>query len=320
MKKIVTLSTSLSLLALVGLSNLTFAATPKVVYGEDNRVFVEDTTNELFKKLAHSTAVQIKSNKIKSLDDDGQFYSINPEKLKDSFINACEDESYSDVVNAGNCSGFLVGEDLLVTAGHCVRSESACHDGVWAFNYESSVLGDGHVLPAADVYKCKEIVNQSLSHVSKNDFALIRLDRKVKGREALKVRTSGRVSIGTELVVIGHPSGLPKIVADGAQVRDDQNDFFFKANLDTFGGNSGSAVFNAETGVVEGILVRGERDYYLDQEAGCNRVYKCEDDGCRGEDVTRITVIPELAPGMTPVEPEAPGFGNGVGVIPFFGM
>lgn len=332
MKKISSLVPSLSLAVVMGVSNLTIAATPKVVYGDDNRVFVEDSPNELYQKLALSTAVQIKSNKIKMLDDSGEYYTVNPEQLKDSFINACEDETFSDVVNAGNCSGFLVGEDLLVTAGHCMRSQYDCNNGVWAFNYESSVLGDGTLLPSEDVYKCKEIINQSLSHRSKNDFALIKLDRVVANREPLKVRTEGRVEIGTELVVIGHPSGLPKIVADGAQVRDDQNDFFFKANLDTFGGNSGSAVFNAKTGVVEGILVRGERDYYMDYEAGCNRVYKCEDGGCRGEDVTRITVIPELAPGMTPEEPEEtgsvfggflvpqPGLSDRPEIVPFFGM
>ncbi|MCF8059642.1 MAG: serine protease [Bacteriovoracaceae bacterium] len=302
MKKLSSLT--LSILLISGLSHVQAAVAPKVIYGEDDRVLVENSDNELYKKLALSTAVQIKNTKL-SASDDGKSFTVNPEKLKESFMNVCEDERYADVINAGNCSGFLVGEDLLVTAGHCMRSEFDCENAKWAFNYQASVVANNTELPSEDVYNCVEVINQELSTASKNDFALIRLDRKVAGREPLKFRTEGRAPIGTPLVVIGHPSGLPTIVADGAFIRTEDNDFFFKANLDTFGGNSGSAVFNADTGEIEGILVRGERDYVFDQAAGCNRVYQCENDGCRGEDVTRITNIPELVPGMTPVEPEA---------------
>lgn len=322
MKKV----SSLTLSALIATTAFSFSNTharsagrrivPKVIYGEDDRVLVENSDNELYKKLAMSTAVQIKNTKL-TASEDGKSFTVNPEKLRESFMNVCEDERYADVINAGNCSGFLVGEDLLVTAGHCMRSEFDCENAKWAFNYQANVVSENTELPSDDVYECAEIVSQQLSTVSKNDYALIRLNKKVAGREPLKFRTEGRAPIGLPLVVIGHPSGLPTIVADGAFVRDEDNDFFFKANLDTFGGNSGSAVFNAETGVVEGILVRGERDYVFDSEAGCNRVYQCENDGCRGEDVTRITVIPELAPGMTPEEPEATPTGF---PFPFLGM
>ena len=61
------------------------------------------------------------------------------------------------------------------------------------------------------------------------------------------------------------------------------------ANLDTYGGNSGSAVFNAKTGLVEGILVRGEQDYV--QKGDCRVSNVCPADGCRGEDVTKILSV-----------------------------
>lgn len=69
---------------------------------------------------------------------------------------------------------------------------------------------------------------------------------------------------------------------------------FFSANLDTFQGNSGSAVFNAETGMIEGILVRGEEDFIPNQAEMCIEANKCANDKCRGEDVTRLTAIPEV--------------------------
>src|SRR5690606_7248906 len=117
------------------------------------------------------------------------------------------------------------------------------------------------------------------------DYAVIELDRDVVGHTPLKIRRTGSVSVGDELVVIGHPAGLPVKVAGGANVRQLQQDYFV-ANLDTFGGNSGSAVFNLSTGEVEGILVRGEVDFVT--RNGCRISNTCADAGCRGEDVTSI--------------------------------
>jgi hypothetical protein len=52
-------------------------------------------------------------------------------------------------------------------------------------------------------------------------------------------------------------------------------------------------VFNAHTGLVEGILVRGESDYESNSvdEKNCMRVKKCVMEECRGEDVQKIPPI-----------------------------
>ena len=105
-----------------------------------------------------------------------------------------------------------------------------------------------------------------------------------------EIRKSGGVEVGEDLVVIGHPTGLPTKIADGANVRRRAGTYFV-ANLDTYGGNSGSAVFNANTGVVEGILVRGETDYRRDYRRNCRVSNVVSDNGGRGEDVTYITNI-----------------------------
>ena len=57
----------------------------------------------------------------------------------------------------------------------------------------------------------------------------------------------------------------------------------FMTNLDTFGGNSGSPVYNAKTHKVEGILVRGERDY-VPNEDGSGMVTTVCDEWCSGEE------------------------------------
>jgi hypothetical protein len=96
---------------------------------------------------------------------------------------------------------------------------------------------------------------------------------------------------------------LPLKVAGGAKVRSNSSPGYFVANLDTYGGNSGSAVFNAQTLKVEGVLVRGETDF--NDSGSCTVSNRCSDSSCRGEDVTRIaSVIPFIPkntdPGNTP--------------------
>ena len=83
---------------------------------------------------------------------------------------------------------------------------------------------------------------------------------------------------------------MPSKIAGGSFIRSVE-DGYFVANLDTYGGNSGSIVINDATGEAEGILVRGEQDYQRNSEEGCYESVRCEDLGCRGEDVTLISTL-----------------------------
>lgn len=276
-------------LILTLLSNMLLAA-PKVVYGEDDRVDVFESTNAMFVELSKSTAAMISTSRLSSANDG--LVSILGRTLADN--GRCESERFSHQVVAANCSGFLVAEDLLVTAGHCIRTEVDCKENDWVFGFkvENDTQSDVSV-EKENIYKCKEIISQSLNPLTKDDYALIRLDRKVKDRAPLNFRKRGKVKESTSLVVIGHPSGLPTKIADGAIVRE-VGRVYFKANLDTYGGNSGSPVFNAENGRVEGILVRGETDYVYNSEKKCYETNYLPNDGGQGEDVTHITNIRAL--------------------------
>ncbi len=255
-----------------------------VVYGEDNRKDVFESTNPSFIELSKSTAAMIKGSNLKLLTNNE--IEITASTLQQRGI--CSKERFSQQISAANCSGFLVAEDKLVTAGHCIRSEADCMNFKWVFDYRVEFSDQGTInVPKTSVYTCKKIISRSLDNVTKDDYAFIELDRKVTDRQPLKVRRGGKVEKGAPLVVIGHPTGLPTKIADGANVRTLQGKYFV-ANLDTYGGNSGSAVFNVETEEVEGILVRGETDYVLNSTLGCQVSNVCPADGCRGEDVTYI--------------------------------
>lgn len=261
-----------------------------VIYGEDNRRDVYDSTNASYIELSKSTAAMIDSSSL-TKNSTGDI-SISGTKLEERGI--CAKERFSQQLSAANCSGFLISNNVLVTAGHCIKNQNDCKTYKWVFDFKVDHEDQLDVnVPADSVYSCKKIISRTLDSVSQDDYAVIQLDRKVTDRQPLKYRTSGKIAKGAKLVVIGHPTGLPTKIADGATVRGLQTKFF-QANLDTYGGNSGSAVFNADTLEVEGILVRGENDYIYDNTLGCEVSNVCADNGCRGEDVTYITNIPAL--------------------------
>lgn len=267
----------------------TAVANTKVIYGDDNRLDVFAATNSLHVELSRSTAAMISGS---ALSQSSDVFTVRGSTLRSRGM--CASERFANQMTAARCSGFLVGPDLLVTAGHCVRSSNDCRNYKWVFDYKQSEGKASINVPITSVYGCAKVIEQSLDRRTMDDYALIKLDRKVTDRTPLTYRNTGKVEDNAPLVVIGHPTGLPTKIAAGANVRNNNNNYYFVSNLDTYGGNSGSAVFNSETGLVEGILVRGETDYIYDRNQGCRVSNLCTDSGCRGEDVTRITNISAL--------------------------
>ena len=140
------------------------------------------------------------------------------------------------------------------------------------------------------------------------DYAVVRLDRPVTapGAVPLKIRRTGSVAEGARLGVIGYPSGLPQKVAFGNDTTVRKNfesaddEVYFAANTDTYGGNSGSPIFNAITGDVEGVLSVGTSDFSLvdsdsDGFADCFSSIRLPNE-IGGELATRITQLQHFIP------------------------
>lgn len=279
-------------LSVLALSFSAFASNTQVdvIYGEDNRKDVFESTDSALVELSRSTAAMISMDNLKTVKN-GEI-QISAGTLAGRGV--CAKERFSKQISAANCSGFLVAPNVLVTAGHCIKTAADCASYKWVFDYKVDHADQGAVnVPKTSVVSCKKIISRSLDQISKDDYAVIELDRKVKDRRPLAFRKTGKITKGTAIAVIGHPTGLPTKIADGAKVRSLSTKFFV-ANLDTYGGNSGSAVFNTKTSEVEGILVRGENDYVYDSALGCQVSNVCASDACRGEDVTFITHIEAL--------------------------
>lgn len=262
----------------------------KVVYGEDNREDAIDYFDLKMVLLSESVAAQVSFSKLKKIGENQ--FRIKGRKLESRGI--CKSERFSQQPMAAKCSAFLVGKDLVMTAGHCMETISDCKRNAIVFGFKKEADSSEYVVSKDDVYNCKEILLQKLDTETGEDYALIRLEREVIGRAPLSVRKIGEVDKSSILTVIGHPSGIPMKISGEGRVRDNRAKSFFVTTLDTFHGNSGSPVLN-EDGLVEGILVRGEDDYEYDRVRECSVVKVCKKSECQGEDVTRTTDIKGLA-------------------------
>lgn len=269
-----------------------------IVYGKDGRVEPFEMKGTIWEEVSKSVATRVNLKNLPNIPD-STVYKIKPRTLLGA-RSLCEDEKFSKQNLLGTCTGFLVGKDILVTAGHCMTKEADCTEQAWVFDYQLNSPYDETYksVPKKNVYRCKRIIGHIYdqgSLGSKLDYAVIQLAKTPHNRAPLKFRKEGSIELNTPVVVIGYPSGLPLKITDGGMVRINSEENYFTGDLDTFGGNSGSPVFNKNTGIVEGILVRGQLDYTYDREGNCTRVNVvnkiCEGEGCKLEDVTRITQV-----------------------------
>lgn len=272
-------------ISVLTLLSMTALAEIKVIYGNDNRQDIYQVSNAMHKKLAASTAGMIKVNLFTKSSREG-FFDLRGTRSLERGQNLCPSEAFSQQQTAPTCTGFLVGPDTIVTAGHCYKSfdtpENVCKNFAWVFDYnmKSASHDPTRDIPIQNIYICKKVVAAELGLTA--DYAVIKLDRPVIGRAPLKLRTTGKIDNSSSLVVIGHPTGLPTKVSSAGRVTKNTEAHSFSTTLDTFHGNSGSAVFDASTGVIEGILIQGKNDYMPSKSSdprSCMVVNKCDDNG-----------------------------------------
>lgn len=198
--------------------------------------------------------------------------------LKDSYI-LCDGEAFLEEIAWSQCSGVLVGKDLFLTAGHCVKRKEDCANLEIYFGFERTP-------EAADgPYKCKEIIAQKDDAPRGGDYALLKLDRSPQ-RNPLEL-ASEPPSQKSNLWSFSHPLGLPLMYAP-AKWKTSAGQSYFRVEVDTFEGSSGSPLIN-EKGQVAGILSSGGEDIDEDElhEArrtnSCVRFRTCDDGICPGE-------------------------------------
>jgi hypothetical protein len=283
-------------------------ARERVLYGEDDRRNYGDlkTTKEE-RRAADAIAVFVRSSEV-TPDGKGTF-SMTSGKIgycaPHQLTRGQPPERFYDEPTPGFCSGFKIGPDLMATAGHCIKTAAQCATTriVFGFRKEEGKEAPEKDISGSDIYKCSEIIAGELNSATGDDWRIIRVDREISAPQVtLRTASAGYSPLGTKLTVIGHPSGMPIKIADEAIVRRHEGSVFV-ADLDTYGGNSGSPVFNSERLkdgelLVEGILVRGEDDFV--QTTPCLRSRRCPRfSQCRGEDVTYASKLEQILARVT---------------------
>lgn len=265
-------------------------AVQKGVYGVDDRVDVYELTDSANKADSEGVVALFWAEQLTE-NEDGTF-SLRTVKYGDKY-RLCSMERFHSQPTGAFCSGVLVAADIVATAGHCINEANVGRARfVFGFRMMDAMTAVVRLAPN-DVFEGREVLGRR--EVKEGaDWALVRLNR-ASDRKPARIRTTGRLPDNEKLHVVGHPCGLPAKFAAGATVRSNESKAFFVANLDTYGGNSGSPVFNSSTHIVEGLLVRGERDF-VKTDGDCFVSMVCPTTGCRGEDCTRTTEFYELLP------------------------
>lgn len=190
-------------------------ATPQAIVGLDQRRSITTATST-YRALGRSVA------RLRIMTDEGQGY----------------------------CTGFLLGEGLLMTNEHCVRTDAEAASLLVDFAFDSWSA-------RAEVVRGARL----LAVDAALDYALLQLPKSVEasfGRVHLE--TVQAVRDRQELLIIQHPGGEPKQISlEGCVVAGEQREGAtavktdFGHECDTLGGSSGSPVFDRATGRVMGL-------------------------------------------------------------------
>ncbi len=147
------------------------------------------------------------------------------------------------------CSGTLIGENLFLTASHCVDSSTPKSQYI-ALNYEK-VKGSNSLLPQKH-FKITKVVE---SHLGGLDYAILQLDGKPGAEFGWTKLRAVTPANGEKLTIIQHPSGEPKQIEIGNMVGT-EGTYMKYEDLDTEPGSSGSGVLDANGNVV-GVHTNG---------------------------------------------------------------
>lgn len=261
-----------------------------VVYGTDNRLDVYAHPDATLRARAQQATVALMSpSAINTSNPNNVTFTAS---TLQSAYNLCTDQRFLSDPTPAFCSGTLIDDDLVLTAGHCVTSASDCTGTRFVFKFYRPTATTLETVTTADIFSCQSIVARQQATVNGRnlDYAVIRLDRSAAPRFTPAPIRAGNAAMaaGANVAVIGSGSGIPFKIDSGGSVRDARSATldYFVASTDTFGGNSGSGVYETSGYTVAGILVRGETDYVT--SGTCRIVNTCTETGCRGEDITYV--------------------------------
>lgn len=259
------------------------------IHEKDDRVYARFASAQQ-QELAKSIATIIPHYKLRA--QSRGYYKIDAVPLEEKRPLCSEGQKFSKDLSFSHCTATLLTEKYVVTSGHCIenfyhdriseRSNSRLKNQRIVFNVKS----DNQLISEDDIYSIK-YVHEFVFVQGILDYAILELDRKVsfnpsirmhKGEQAIDSVFSMGHSEGTNLKFLGNTRNL--------KVRS----FFVHSDLDAFEGDSGSPVFETNSGALVGIINAGPKDYVFDGTRNCFEYHRIG----QGKALTRFIKLSKI--------------------------
>ena len=265
----------------------------RAIWGKDDRIdFFQITETQIKENANCVAAICLKMD----LNRTNNGFFLLRVKNYGTVFNLCSPEPFrNQPIAAGRlCTGFLVKNDVIATAGHCTDESSVAELRiVFGFHMLNPFTPVTRV-PYMNIYKGAKIIHRVYDPKGKGpDWELIKLDRKVEGHPLVKL-SEKPIVLDQPVYILGHPCGLPLKYSSGAQVRG-ITDTCFTADLNVYCGNSGSPVFDCKTHEVIGIVVRGDtQDFRWTGKGWLSVIYPNSDIRSQEPQCTRVSEFRDI--------------------------
>jgi V8-like Glu-specific endopeptidase len=298
------------------------------MYGPLDHRPITDYLHTPYGEMARSVGAMIDKKLLEIDPVTGNGY-LTPFQLKNKNLSGqmsesgflCSDQPMVEEDAQASCTFSLVGEDLVLTAAHCLINDlnvkrdyrnpvdTDCQSTRFAFvfGYDSLMpkVNDKWEINNEDIYQCKTIkrynINYAIMGRDQPDYMLIQLDRKVKNRTPLKLSQEARKA-GQPIISIGHPVGVSQRITDRGQIvrHRSQTTSYYAAELDAHPGSSGSPVIDTTNGEIVGVVAVAATPFFQkDEDRGCMYFHGCPRSSsstqiCNTTMIAKSTVMSEI--------------------------
>lgn len=259
------------------------------IYGEDDRYnYFDKSIPEKIKDNLEKVACLIEKDRI--VKSSQGVFELKSKGIYSDKVVLCGDVRFGTEPVVPFGSGFAISNDFFVTALHCINKNNI-KNVLIVYGYKMIDEKNCNLkIIETDIYEPSGIEYAD----SNNDITVIKVKNAFKKERIVCCNKTGTVLKDEDFFVIGYPDGLPLKVATKASVIKRVSSNIHLFNSDTSKGNSGSPVFNLQSGEVEGIILGGEsQDHVLNHVKLCRVPMRCPEKigGCHGEKVASISLL-----------------------------
>lgn len=239
---------------------------PVAIYG-DNTLNDYYKVDKSLQQLADSVVAIMNKTAIAYDEASGKYKTMTLSTVNEN-MGLSSGATFSGQKTLSFCSGALVADNLVLTAGHCINNNSAdphYFDKVYVvFGWRQTGRGKYNTTFSPDqVYEVERIISHKLTGSIGNmdsyqDYALISLKQRVSGRAPLTIeRSHGEgIGVGAYVFASGYPMGMSVKITDPADATIKAvGKHGYATDLDAFGGSSGGPVFDSYTRRICGVVI-----------------------------------------------------------------